>query len=106
MPDASVLTMTFGTPIGTARIAAVPIVVPADPPSAKMPESSLIGEASRASRAAPVGGSRHGEAAVAGRTHRLCCCPREPEDLVARHVGRNGRAVQGADVDEHNRDAP
>jgi D-alanyl-D-alanine carboxypeptidase/D-alanyl-D-alanine-endopeptidase (penicillin-binding protein 4) len=36
-PDASVETITFGTPIGSARIAAVPIVVPAEPPIARTP---------------------------------------------------------------------
>ncbi len=38
-PEASVLTITFGTPIGSARIAAVAIVVPADPPRPKTPVS-------------------------------------------------------------------
>ena len=34
---ASVLTMTLGTPKGKARMAAVPIVVPADPPKPSTP---------------------------------------------------------------------
>ena len=40
MPDASVLTITFGTPSGSARIAAVAMVVPADPPRPRTPDTS------------------------------------------------------------------
>ena len=36
-PEASVLTMTLGTPIGSCRMAAVPMVVPAEPPSPSTP---------------------------------------------------------------------
>src|SRR5262245_13368687 len=38
-PLASVLTISFGTPTGSARIAAVPMVVPAEPPRLSTPES-------------------------------------------------------------------
>ncbi len=54
MPEASVLTMTFGTPSGSAFIAAVPIVVPAEPPRARTPATSFFACASRARRAAPA----------------------------------------------------
>ena len=37
--DASVLTMSFGTPKGSARIAAEPIVVPAEPPRPSTPST-------------------------------------------------------------------
>ena len=53
MPEASVLTMTFGTPSGSAFIAAVAMVVPADPPRPRTPDTSPRACASRASRAAP-----------------------------------------------------
>ena len=54
MPDASVLIITFGTPSGSARIAAVAMVVPADPPRPRMPDTSPRAYASRASLAAPA----------------------------------------------------
>ena len=38
-PLARVRTMSFGTPKGRARIAAVPMVVPADPPRLRMPST-------------------------------------------------------------------
>ena len=39
-PEASVLSMTFGTPKGRARMAAVPMVVPAEPPMDSTPSIS------------------------------------------------------------------
>ena len=54
MPDASVLSITFGTPSGSALIAAVAMVVPADPPRPRMPDTSPRAYASRASLAAPA----------------------------------------------------
>ena len=39
-PDASVLAMSLGTPIGKARMAAVAIVVPAEPPRPSTPATS------------------------------------------------------------------
>ena len=54
VPDASVLSMTLGTPSGSARIAAVAMVVPADPPSPSTPASSPRVYASCASLAAPA----------------------------------------------------
>ncbi len=53
VPDASVLAMTFGTPSGSARIAAVAIVVPAEPPRPRTPATSPRACASRVNRAAP-----------------------------------------------------
>ena len=53
-PEASVLTMTLGTPIGNARIAAVPIVVPADPPSAITPSISPRSKAAKTIAVAPA----------------------------------------------------
>src|SRR5438445_212929 len=38
-PPASVLTISFGTPKGSARMAAVPMVVPAAPPRLKTPST-------------------------------------------------------------------
>ena len=38
-PEASVLTISFGTPTGRTRMAAVPMVVPADPPRPSTPLS-------------------------------------------------------------------
>ncbi len=40
-PEASVLTISLGTPSGKARMAAVPMVVPAEPPSDSMPGTPL-----------------------------------------------------------------
>ena len=106
MPEASVLTMTFGTPSGRTLIAAVPMVVPAEPPSARTPDNSPRANASRASRAAP-------SAALVTAWPRSAACrtaasvvPGELEDALARHVGRNGRVPERADVDERDSDAP
>ena len=106
MPEASVLSMTFGTPSGSTFIAAVPIVVPADPPRASTPESfsarvGLSREPCRAFR-----GLRHRLAAVGMLTDHIDRRPGQLEDLFARDVGRNRRCAERADVDEGHRDVP
>ena len=52
-PDAIVETMTLGTPSGSARIAAVPTVVPPEPPIASTPRSSPRSLMSDSADAAP-----------------------------------------------------
>ena len=52
-PDAKVETIIFGTPTGTACIAVVPMVVPAEPPSEIIPSISPAACFSAMSAAAP-----------------------------------------------------
>ena len=54
VPDASVLNITFGRPSGRTFMAAVPIVVPADPPMASTPDTSPFACAILMSCAAPA----------------------------------------------------
>jgi hypothetical protein len=56
-PLASVLTINFGTPTGSARIAAVPMVVPADPPRLSTPDNLPCLCSSTATFATPAAAS-------------------------------------------------
>ncbi len=100
------LSITFGTPSGSARIAAVPMVVPAEPPSASTPDSSPRAYASRASRAAPSAALVTASPRSACLPHGLERRPRQLEDALARDVGGDCRAAERADVDERHGDAP
>ena len=98
-PDASVLTISLGTPQGSARMAAVPIVVPAEPPIASTPATSprrIIGSnqlrppaaaAVMAAPRSPSATSRARSAPAAAKTR-------------AGNVGRSPRLAQAADVDQ------
>ncbi len=106
VPDASVLSMTFGTPSGSARIAAVAMVVPADPPSPSTPASfaagvRLVGELRRAR-----GGAGHSFAAVGAVAHRVQRGSCELEHALTGNVGRDGRRAERADIDQCHADAP
>ena len=83
VPEASVLTITLGTPSGSAFIAAVPIVVPADPPRARTPATSPRVHASRVSRAAPAAASVTASPRLRRRSHRVERRAAELEDPLA-----------------------
>ena len=100
------LTITFGTPSGSARIAAVAIVVPADPPRPRMPDTSPRAYASRASLAAPAAAFVTALATVGSLPHRFDRRLRQLEDPLARHIGRDRGRAESADVDEGHGDAP
>jgi hypothetical protein len=52
-PEAIVETISFGTPMGSARIACVAIAVPPEPPSARMPSSRPSSCSRRTTASAP-----------------------------------------------------
>ena len=52
-PDATVLTITLGTPTGKARIAAVPTAVPALPPIPRIPSIRPSSKSRRTTAAPP-----------------------------------------------------
>ena len=106
MPEASVLSMTLGTPSGSARIAAVAMVVPADPPRPSTPASSPRAYASRASLAAPAAACVTASPRSALLPHRVERRSRELEDALAGNVGRDGGRAERADIDQGHADAP
>ena len=106
MPDASVLTITFGTPSGSARIAAVAMVVPADPPRPRTPDTSPRAYASRASLAAPAAAFVTASPRSALLPHRFDRRLRQLEDPLSRHIGRGRGGPERADIDEGHGDAP
>ena len=67
-PLASVLTISFGTPNGSARIAAVPMVVPAEPPRPSTPRDLPL----------PVQFGRELRHALGRQRHRLPAIARAP----------------------------
>ena len=105
-PLASVLTITLGTPNGKARIAAVPITVPAEPPRPRMPSTSpRAAQVGRRSRRRPAAAVGHRLAPVAPRADGLGRGPRAAEDLVAVDVGRERRRAERAGVDDQGLEA-
>ena len=91
-PLASVLTITFGTPNGRARIAAVPMTVPAEPPRPRIAVDPArrvqVGHDRRDARGPPRRRPRRGRPRLDG----LGRGPGPAEDLVAVDVGLERRA--------------
>ena len=69
-PLARVLTITLGRPNGRARIAAVPMIVPADPPRPKTPSTPPFASRSSDRSARPLGRQGDGLAPVGGSLDR------------------------------------
>ena len=104
-PEATVETISFGTPTGSARIACVAIDVPPEPPSASDPVEPPLGvqpahDLGRAARHRVDGG-----AAVARGGERGDVGAGRGGDLLARDVRLGQRLAQDAGVDEHDVDA-
>ena len=99
-PEATVETISFGTPTGSARIAKVTSEEPPDPPSPRIP-SSLPSACRRfTTSAAPrpivsTAAPRSPAAASAATS-----APAAARDLLARDVGTDARLAQHAGVDE------
>ncbi len=88
------LTINLGTPKGSIRMAAVPIVVPAEPPRANTPET-LPSACKRAmSCAAPFAAALHGAAAVCGGEQFRVRRAGGGEQLCSRNVGWQGRGAE------------
>ena len=103
-PLASVDTMTLGMPRGRARIAAVPIVVPAPPP---MAITASIGPSANAARHNFAGavGHRRDRAAAVGLVRRALSTswPAAAATAVRRDRRREGRLAHHTDVDDDRR---
>ena len=104
-PEATVETISFGSPIGSARMAAVAIVVLPDPPAASTPSHRFV--ACSASTVARAPSAIADTAAPRSPASRSCCQLRA---AGARHlVGRDGREVvvvlADAAVDDDHVDA-
>ena len=97
--------MSFGTPMGSARIAAVPTAVPPPPPIETMPSI----RPSRWSRAATSAAPRAITAMASPRSFRARSDGEVGAtgagDLVGGDVGREKRLAENADVDHERRDA-
>ena len=106
VPDASVLTITLGTPSGTARIAAVAIVVPADPPRPRMPRHLAPPAGLARQPGGPCGGPGHRLAAVGLLPHRLERRARQLEDALAGDVRCDRGRAKRTDVHEGDAHAP
>ena len=88
------LTITLGTPIGKARMAAVPIVVPADPPMAMTPATLPSAWARAIQAAAPRG--RGADRPRRDRRRRPACRrPRRRRQTTARR-GTSAATTGGA----------
>ena len=103
-PDATVETISFGTPTGSARIACVASVVPPVPPSAPIASSRPSASSRRTISAAPrpiasIAAPR--SPASARRLHvGACRCG----DLLPGHVGLGERLAEDARVDQQHLD--
>ena len=87
-PDATVETISFGTPTGSARIARVAIDEPPEPPSARMPSSRPVGVQLLHDRLGARRHRGHRGAAVARR--------RERRDVGAAARATSSRAMSGS----------
>ena len=98
------LTITLGTPMGNARMAAVPIVVPAEPPGASTPSSDPSANACEPKRP-PVGRRGHGPAAIARRCQRRHIEAARRVELRPADARGHGRIAQASGIDELRADA-
>ena len=103
-PEATVQTISFGTPTGSARIARVAIDVPPDPPSAMMPSSRPSACSSFTTSSAPAAIAVDRGAAVAGRRERADVSACRARDLVVRDVRLDADRLVDARVDDEHLD--
>ena len=101
-PEASVLTISFGTPIGRARMAAVPMVVPAEPPRASTPSTLPASKPRDDLRARRLPRYRRGRGrcrpGISPATRRL-----RAKTHSRSHVADERRLTEAAGVDDDNR---
>ena len=79
------------------------MVVPADPPRPRTPETSPFAVQLGGELRHPVGRERDGLAAVAGRLHLLPVRPGRGEHLLPRYVRRERRRAEHPGVDDRDR---
>ncbi len=101
-PDATVETISFGTPTGSARIAFVAIVVPPVPPSAADRVDSAFGVESPHDLRRAAGHRLDRRGPIASVGERLHVRPRRRGDLLAGDVGLGEGLAQDARVDEQH----
>ena len=104
-PEATVETMSFGTPTGRSRIACAAIDELPEPPTAAAP-SRRPSACSRASTAAAPRPMASTAGAAIGGAHELGVVgAARARDLLAADVGLDLRLAEHAGVDEHHVDA-
>ena len=105
-PDATVETISFGTPTGSARIARVAIDEPPEPPSARMPSSrpcgvQLAGRPPRRLRPSPSTAAPRSPAAASSATS----APAARATSSRLDVGLDADRLVDAGVDDQHVDA-
>ena len=99
------LTISFGTPNGNARMAAVPMVVPAEPPRPRTPSTFPWAKRSPAIRAAPRAAASTAWPRSPVFRHGFQAGPGRGEDFLAGNVGRKMRRLQNAGVENQRVDS-
>ena len=102
LPLASVVTMTFGNPIGNARMAAVPMAVPPPPPREITPSILFSCGQLEQQRRRAAGHRVHCFASIALRDDCREVNGCGGSDLFARDVGFQFRWFECADVDHQD----
>ena len=104
-PEASVLSITLGTPSGRRRMAAVPIEVPARPPDAEHTGHPALGMMFGDQAGRPGGRGRHGFTPIAATADGGERRSRRGKHGVPRNVRLHRRLADAAGVDQARFDA-